>query len=287
MRTPQSLLQALVAQGRDLLPKIGLAEDSSAHREFTIDELARVAGTTVRNVRAYQDRGLLAPPERRGRAGVYHESHLSRLQVIGQLLERGFTIANIKEMLDAWEQGRDLDHVLGLESAILGEGWVEAPGYTTPEEMAEMFAGDLSQANLLKAIELGVVEIDGERLRIPSPRTMQAAKQLHDVGVPLSALLKQMDEVRRDVDKLTGSLVQLVADLLFKPFKGDKLPSPEDIARVAETIEGLRPLAEIVVNAEMAKGLKRHANAYIGGIFKDVLESYGPEGQRAGEAKGG
>ena len=70
MRTPQSLLQALVAQGRDLLPRLGPAEERTAGREFTIDELARVAGTTVRNVRAYQDRALLAPPERRGRAGV-------------------------------------------------------------------------------------------------------------------------------------------------------------------------------------------------------------------------
>ncbi len=26
--------------------------------EYTIDELARAAGTTVRNVRSYQDRGL-------------------------------------------------------------------------------------------------------------------------------------------------------------------------------------------------------------------------------------
>jgi len=43
---------------------------------MTIDELARAAGTTVRNVRVYQDRGLLAPPERRGRLGLYGPDHL-------------------------------------------------------------------------------------------------------------------------------------------------------------------------------------------------------------------
>ncbi|MBM2600552.1 MerR family DNA-binding transcriptional regulator, partial [Pseudomonas sp. BDPW] len=31
--------------------------------------MARAAGSSVRNVRAYQDRGLLPPPERRGRVG--------------------------------------------------------------------------------------------------------------------------------------------------------------------------------------------------------------------------
>ena len=46
--------------------------------EYSIDELARVAGTTVRNVRAYQDRGILPPPERRGRNGVYNHTHLAR-----------------------------------------------------------------------------------------------------------------------------------------------------------------------------------------------------------------
>lgn len=274
MKTPQTLLQSLMAQGRDLLPRFVLGEGERAGREFTIDELAREAGTTVRNVRAYQDRGLLAPPERRGRAGVYHESHLSRLSVIGQLLERGFTIANIKELLEAWEQGRDLDHVLGLEAAILGEGWSEAPAYTTPEDMGELFGPHMTQESLLKAIDLGIVEIEGERLRVPSPRLLQAAKQLLDVGVPLDKLLKQMQEVREVTDRLTGSLVDLVADPLFAPFKADVIPRAEDVQRVAQVIEGLRPLAEIVVNAEMAKGLKRHANVYIGGIFKDVLEKY-------------
>ena len=30
--------------------------------EYRIDDLARAAGTTARNVRAYQERGLLPPP---------------------------------------------------------------------------------------------------------------------------------------------------------------------------------------------------------------------------------
>ncbi|MFB9386717.1 MerR family transcriptional regulator [Pseudonocardia petroleophila] len=38
-------------------------------REYRIDELAHTAGTTVRNIRAYQDRGLLPPPRRVGRVG--------------------------------------------------------------------------------------------------------------------------------------------------------------------------------------------------------------------------
>lgn len=42
--------------------------------EYRIDELARLAGSTVRNIRAYQDRGLLPPPRLAGRVGLYDDS---------------------------------------------------------------------------------------------------------------------------------------------------------------------------------------------------------------------
>jgi DNA-binding transcriptional MerR regulator len=83
--------------------------------EYRIDDLARAAGTTVRNVRVYQDRGLLPPPRREGRTGIYGEAHLARLRLIGQLLERGYTFAHIGEFLEAWQRGRNLTDLLGLE----------------------------------------------------------------------------------------------------------------------------------------------------------------------------
>ena len=81
---------------------------------FTVDELARAAGTTVRNVRVYQDRGLLPPPERRGRVGLYGPDHLRRLRLVLRMLERGYPLAAIRELVEAWEEQRDLGSVLGL-----------------------------------------------------------------------------------------------------------------------------------------------------------------------------
>ena len=46
--------------------------------------------------------------------------------------------------MDAWEQGRDLDHVLGLDSAIAGTWSVEQPAYLTPDEVAETFGDALN-----------------------------------------------------------------------------------------------------------------------------------------------
>jgi DNA-binding transcriptional MerR regulator len=273
MKTPQTLLRQLLKQGRELLPDLGGSE-TAGEREYTIDELARVAGTTVRNVRAYQDRGLIAPPLRRGRTGFYNENHLGRLRIINQLLERGFTIANIKELVDAWEQGRDLDHVLGLDSVIAGTWSVEQPSYLTPDEVAELFGDALNEETLTKALKIGLFEVDGDRIRVNSPRILQAGIELFQAGIPLAALLREIEVLREDTDRLTRSFVQLIAHNLIEPLSPKSLPSPDQIAQIAQIIERLRPLAESVVNAEMAKGLRRHANVYIGDKFREILKYY-------------
>lgn len=286
MKTPQTLLRQLLKQGRDLLPDMG-GNGVAGEQEYTIDELARVAGTTVRNVRAYQDRGLIAPPVRRGRAGIYSDVHLGRLRIINQLLDRGFTIANIKELVDAWEQGQDLDHVLGLDSAIAGTWSIETPIYITPDEIAEIFGDGINEETLARALQVGLFEVEGDRIKVSSPRILQAGIELYKAGVPLGALLREIEVLREDTDRLTRSFVQLIANHLIEPLTDKNLPSPEQITHIGQVIERLRPLAEMVVNAEMAKGLRRHANVYIGDKFREILkQSDGDAGRKVPPKQG-
>src|SRR5215831_16920692 len=131
--------------------------------EYRIDELARLAATTVRNVRVYQDRGLLAPPRRQGRVGIYTDAHLARLRLIGQLLRRGYTFANIAELLAAWERGGGVADIFHLES-VIGDPWSdEVPGYVTAEGLSDLFGAEVTEENLDRAVALGAVEPDGDR----------------------------------------------------------------------------------------------------------------------------
>src|ERR1700720_4113586 len=57
--------------------------------EYRIDDLARLAGTTTRNVRVYRDRGLLPPPLRVGRIALYNYTNLTRLRLITSNAHRG------------------------------------------------------------------------------------------------------------------------------------------------------------------------------------------------------
>lgn len=66
---------------------------------LTIQQLADKVGMTVRNIRAYQSRGLLHPPEIKGRTAHYGGAHVARLGLIGSLQHEGFTLAAIKRLL--------------------------------------------------------------------------------------------------------------------------------------------------------------------------------------------
>lgn len=93
-------------------------------QSLTIEDLARRAGVSTRNVRAYRTAGLLPPPNLEGRTGRYGDEHLRRLAVITRLQRRGWSLAAIRDALGAWEAGQTLDEVLGL-AAPTGRDWVD------------------------------------------------------------------------------------------------------------------------------------------------------------------
>jgi len=74
---------------------------SDDDNELTIDELGRLVGMTVRNIRAHQSRGLLAPPNVRGRTGYYGPEHIARLKLIQELQADGFNLDLIRRLLDS------------------------------------------------------------------------------------------------------------------------------------------------------------------------------------------
>src|SRR5699024_2735576 len=218
--TPKSIFQTLRrlagADGR-----AALSEAEQETREFTIDELARTAKTTVRNVRAYQDRGLLPPPERRGRSGIYSDVHLARLRIIGQLLKRGYTLANIRDLLTAWEEGRDLNDILGLEVVVTSPWSDEAPSYISYDELLDSFGDHLTQEVLLEAVELGYIIPEGDRIRVPSPRILNAGRELVAAGIPLAELLHQVSRARTEVKLIANGFVELIEEELLDNKYGD------------------------------------------------------------------
>lgn len=70
----------------------------------TISELARETGVTLRALRFYQSKGLLAP-ERNGHAWIFTSIDRERLALIQQGKRLGFTLGEIREMLASRARG--------------------------------------------------------------------------------------------------------------------------------------------------------------------------------------
>src|SRR5579863_6194619 len=99
------MLQSTMTLPQTTLPGRGRS------RWLTVDEFAREAGTTTRQVRALQTQGLLPHPDLVGRTGFYDAAHLDRLRAILRLQADGFSLASLTVLLRAWETGVSLGQV--------------------------------------------------------------------------------------------------------------------------------------------------------------------------------
>ena len=257
-------------------PRRKRASQATGSAEYTVDELARAADATVRTVRAYQDRGLLPPPAKRGRTGIYTSDHLARLRLINQLLDRGYTLGNIAELIAAWEKGQNLRDLLGLESAITSPWSEELPGTFSMPELIAMFGKHekvTAIPELLRRItELDILQADGLRFRAPRPRLVHAAAQLVAMGIPLGALLDILRMLRGNVERVANELVQLALRYVLTQHLKDGLPKANEVSKIAELIWKLRPIADVAVDAEVARAMELAVQKYLGDILSSVFE---------------
>ncbi|WP_067694145.1 MerR family transcriptional regulator [Nocardia jejuensis] len=168
--------------------------------EYTIDELARVADTTVRSVRVYHERGLLPSPDVRGRIGYYGVDHLSRLQTISRLLSRGMKLNGIRELLEAWDRGDGLAEILGVPDPP--EGTETAPTETAAAApvLPEYMRNALAASDPM------------EGYRLTNPRCWDLATRLLEAGVPTSTAFGLVEQFRTDIDHVVD---RCAAELFF------------------------------------------------------------------------
>ena len=234
-------------------------EGEDLPEELSIDELARHAGTTVRNVRLYQERGLLPPPRREGRRGLYSPDHLRRLRLVLTMLGRGYPLTAIRELLEACDDRRTLADVLGFEEALAAPFASAAPRRVSLEEMASLFP-DGTPASLMRAVEVGVVAPEGDHFVAPSASMFEAGVELAADGVPLDAVLDAAEAIQKATDDLARRFVALFRDHVWQPYVDAGLP-PGELPRITDALQRQRPLATAAVVAALAEAMQRHTDA--------------------------
>jgi DNA-binding transcriptional MerR regulator len=224
---------------------------------FTIDELAREAGMTVRNVRAHHARGLLPPPEVRGRTGYYGPEHVERLRLIQELQSEGLKLEGIKRLL-----GDSGERLLALKRAA-GEP-PETPEVVSAQELGERLRlgeRDDPRRLLEKAQKLGVlVPLGDGHFEVPSPALLAAAEEVVHRGVSLTHALDMIESVERHSRAVAREFIKLFMDDVFKPFADAGMPEGE-WGEMTETIEHVRPLAGQALLAVFRRSMDEEVEA--------------------------
>jgi DNA-binding transcriptional MerR regulator len=102
------LISDLVWIGEEETPPAAGKAPVSEQTEFTIGELAREFGMTLRALRFYENKGLINP-RREGNARIYNRSDRARVALIRSGKKLGFTLSEIRAMLTGQEGRPDPD----------------------------------------------------------------------------------------------------------------------------------------------------------------------------------
>jgi DNA-binding transcriptional MerR regulator len=238
--------------------------------EYRIEDLARLAGTTTRNIRVYRDRGLLPPPLRVGRIALFNDTHLTRLRLITSMLDRGYNIAHVREMLSAWEEGKDLGDVLGLETAIAGS-WTSERSQTMPLAEAQRLVNDDKAFDRLVALQ--VIHLDDGQATITRPKLIEAFNEVRGYGMSMDTLVGLHENISPLIDQISEMLVRAGAEHVRDRIKpGEALPADTEIAELITMLVRFRTQAVSSVTATLASSIETTIESLVGQILSEYLE---------------
>ncbi|MCU1646170.1 MAG: MerR family transcriptional regulator [Nocardia sp.] len=241
--------------------------------EFRIDDLARAAGTTTRNVRAYQERGLLPPPAgKAGRASIYDDTHLERLRLIDALLQRGFTTSHIGDFITSWETGKDLSEVLGLQHAVTA-AWGEAETFEVPRELVGTILGADTEELLDQLAEMKLVRIEGDNVTFTDTALLTSFAELHEYGLELRTLIAIYAKVADRIDDITYTMITAAKQHIEdKHGKGWLPETSSEIAETTAMLNKMRELAVTSVHSTLARSLDVTLRRELGDYLANAAE---------------
>lgn len=223
--------------------------------QLTIDELAAQSRVPSRTIRYYQSKGVLPPPEIKGRVAYYGAVHLERLALIAQLQDRGLRIDAIRALLGRIDKHElDVGEWLGLD-AQLKASWAEDQPRTVTEAELHELAGTQRAGLIADLVRLRAVERTGDVYFVRSPALLRVAMRLEGAGIDLETAIGAENILRKNLARAARDL----AKYFFGRAEDGHVQPPEhgDWARV---FEELRPTSieavRVVFGHEMQRVLR-------------------------------
>jgi DNA-binding transcriptional MerR regulator len=247
-------------------------DDSDSPNQLTVEQLAALTGMSVRNIRAHQARGLLAPPEVRMRVGYYGPEHVEQLRLIRELQDDGFNLGGIKRLLDD-SQGT-AERLLAFKQALSAAATGERSETLSLAELARRFRvrPEEAPAVLATAQRLGVLlPLSDELFEVPSPSLLALAEEVVRHGISLHSALSVFEDIERHVDSVSQAFVELFLGEVWKPFAQADMPA-DRWPEIEEAVGRLAPIAAEALLAIFGQRLGHRLEEAFGEIARRVSE---------------
>ncbi|MEU0496139.1 MerR family transcriptional regulator [Mycobacterium sp. NPDC006124] len=217
--------------------------------EYRLGELSELSGVSIRNIRAYRERGLLDPPRREGRSAFYDDRHLSQLGTINELLRKGYTSAHIAEFLSSMREGHDLADLLGLQHAIFGPPRTATLDIDPDGDEARRLVGH------------GLAEVVDGRVTLVDPNIAEVVVAADEPLRYVQTMLRVADGVADQLDELAQSVVESLEESLQAGDGRSRVPRRADEDVLRRRAVDYRTLGRRVVTDRLEDVLKRYLAA--------------------------
>jgi DNA-binding transcriptional MerR regulator len=230
---------------------------------LTIDQLAARSGTSVRTIRFYAQRGLLPPPQLRGRTGLYGPDHLARLELVTELSALGFSLAAIEGYLARLPLSASADQ-LALHRALITP-WV-------PEQLEEIDRAELDRragralapADLDALEGLGIItRPDADRVLLHGAGTLAGGLAVIDSGLPEQFWRRAHELIERHTRALAEDLMELFQEEVLQPFRDRGRPTEERL-RLTESLSQFKPITVRGVVTAFGRAVNRTIRERLG-----------------------
>lgn len=205
--------------------------------EFTIDQLAQRVDMSTRNIREWQRQGLIAPPIRRGRVGIYSDVHVARILRVQKLHAEGLPLDLIRRLSASdTESETDIRH---LADEVLDPISESSSATLSRRELVERFGGDATAA----LAAMGLVSADGGRdVVVRDIVTLDLIEELGKVGISAAGLTTALVEVQRHQREIARLVIDVYRDEVWEPFMSSGFTT-RDWGTIAEGVAQAKPVA--------------------------------------------
>lgn len=241
--------------------------------ELTIDELATRVAMTVRNVRAYASRGLIPPPRLEGRTGYYGEVHIRRLQLVRELVDRGYTLAAVEKALlsrpdDAASHALELLDV--IDAPLRTD---EEPEIISVDTLLALSGLDRDERLIERLIELGLAERhDDDRLLVHQPTVVRAGTQAIAIGLNADSVFNMLPVMSEHLRAVADLFVDEVRGQVWQPFAEQGMPD-DQWDSMLRVVSVLMPVASQAVLSVFRRELSQSISDALGDELDQLADS--------------